>query len=114
MSSEGTLKMQKITQFHTTRTVCFVCQKLTDSKSGSSVFSCRGRLDIRECLKKYVCLDVTGEAWICRCCKLRLQSMKKKVDEFRKSVLDGQRNFRQQELSNQSAAIKKVMYLEAD
>ncbi|XP_033646775.1 uncharacterized protein LOC117306128 [Asterias rubens] len=107
MSSEGTLKMQKITQFHTTRTVCFVCQKLTDSKSGSSVFSCRGRLDIRECLKKYVCLDVTGEAWICRCCKLRLQSMKKKVDEFRKSVLDGQRNFRQQELSNQSAAIRK-------
>ncbi len=94
----GALKLQTINLIHTTSKVCFVCQKFADA--GSKVSTNRGHLAIQETLKKYVSLDVPGEGWICRLCKRRLHGIKRKVDIFRKSVIDGQNKFRQQEVGN--------------
>ncbi|XP_038072592.1 uncharacterized protein LOC119741050 [Patiria miniata] len=69
--------------------LCIACQNI--SESGQRVVSNRGRLDLQECLKQYLNLEVE-QGWMCINCVRQVKTIVKKVNMFRSSVLAGQCN----------------------
>ncbi|XP_022079345.1 uncharacterized protein LOC110973116 [Acanthaster planci] len=69
--------------------MCIACQSI--SENGRHILSNKGRLDLQECLRQYLNLEVE-QGWMCSNCVRQVKTIVKKVNTFRSSVLAGECN----------------------